>query len=339
MKQAFMPEKLTIKYREVEKPEINDNEVLLKISRIGICGSDLHVYKGKHPLVSFPLVQGHEFSGYIEELGSEVKGFEKGDLVTVQPAIGCGECRKCKKGIVAQCDKLQFIGGAVHGAGSEYFKVDAAHVVKIPNGVSADDAAMVEPAAVAVRAVSKVDSIEGKDVVVFGAGTIGNLVAQVAGNAGAGKIILADLLENRLDIAKKLGFTVINPGKTEDLIGDIHRILGNNPPEVVFECVGNKAVLNNSISLIDRGGQLIVLGVYEDQPETNMVMVQDKEIEMTGSLMYTWDDYYRAVELISRKEIKLEQLRTHHFKFEEWEKGYRLLMEKPDEAIKVIIDL
>ena len=162
MKQAFMPRAEVIEYREVPKPAPKGHDVLVKVSKIGICGSDLHVFEGKHPLVSFPLVQGHEFSGYVVETGEDAAKAAIGDLIVVQPAIGCGHCERCAEGVFAQCDDLQFIGGALPGGGSEYFLVHEDYVIKMAQGVGPEDAAMIEPLAVAVHTANKVPDIKGK---------------------------------------------------------------------------------------------------------------------------------------------------------------------------------
>jgi L-iditol 2-dehydrogenase len=336
MKQAYVPEPGRILYRDVDKPVIKSHEVLLKIVRIGICGSDVHVFKGKHPLVKFPLVQGHEFSGYIEEIGADVTGFQQGELVTAEPAIGCGTCRKCEQGVFAQCDHLQFIGGALPGAGSEFFKVDARYVVKMPPNASADDAAMVEPLAVAVHSIRKVPDIKGKNLVIMGGGTIGNLTAQVAKFYGANKIILVDKISFRNTLAQKLGFLTLEP--SQQLEENVQKLLDGETPPVAFECVGSSAPLNTCIRIVDRGGYVIVVGVYEEAPKTEMILVQDKEINVIGSLMYTWFDFLEAVRLIKEAKVNLELLRTHHFPFERWQDAYDVLMTRPDQAVKVLID-
>ena len=197
MRQAVVTEPGKIVYREVPRPEPGAEEVLLRIARIGICGSDVHVFEGKHPLVSFPLVQGHEFSGTVEAVGERVTGLRQGDLVTVEQAVGCGECDKCAAGLLAQCERMLFVGGARPGAGGDFLAMEASHVVKMPPGVDADDAAMVEPLAVAVHAVRRPAAVAGKRLLILGGGTIGNLTAQVARACGAGPIVLVDKIAER----------------------------------------------------------------------------------------------------------------------------------------------
>jgi L-iditol 2-dehydrogenase len=339
MKQAVVIEAGKMIYRDVPRPVPEPNQVLIRIARIGICGSDVHVYEGKHPLVKFPLVQGHEFSGYVEEVGSQVKGFNVKDLVTVEPAISCGTCAKCKAGLVAQCEKMLFIGGALPGAGSEFLAVDAEYVLKIPPGVDVDDAAMTEPLAVAVHAVRRAGSVVGKRLLILGGGTIGNLTAQVARVLGAGLIVLVDQIPERNKLAERLGFRTVDPAQVSSIEAAALSIMENVRPEVAFECVGKESPLNICISAVERGGTVVDLGVYSQDPKTRMIQVQDKEINVLGSLMYSWNDYHFAVELMKNKNVELKSLQTHHFPFEAWRDAYQILKAKPDEAIKVLIDL
>jgi len=337
MIQAYMPEAKRILYREVEKPSANTGEVLIRVSKIGICGSDLHVFEGKHPLVHFPLVQGHEFSGYISQIGENVEGFVPGDLVVVQPAVGCGVCEKCRSGVVAQCEKLLFIGGALPGGGSEYIAVDVRQVLKLKEGVAPHDAAMIEPLAVAVHNCGKVPMLKGRRVAVMGAGTIGNLTAQIAGRAGADAIVF-DMNDFRLQIAAQCGLNVYNLNKTD--IQDVYRNhFKADKVHVSFECVGRQKALNNCIDYTERGGYVVVPGVYSGYPQVNMIYVQDGELHVVGSLMYTWNDYREAVSLVERGEIRLADLRTHLLPFHEWAKGYELLLNPESGALKVMIDM
>lgn len=339
MKQAVVTEPGKIVYQEVAGPALEPDNVIIRIARIGICGSDIHVFKGKHPLVRFPLVQGHEFSGYIEQAGSRVEGLQPGDLVTVEPAIGCGECPKCRAGRVAQCERMLFVGGALPGAGSELLAMNSQYVLRMPPGVAADDAAMTEPLAVAVHAVRRASSVEGKNVLVLGAGTIGNLTAQVARLFGAASVVLVDKLPFRNSLAKQLGFPALDPGQVDSLDDAIRRLFGGESPQVAFECAGGAAPLNTCIRTVVRGGDVVVVGVYEEDPRTEMILVQDRELNLLGALMYTWDDFHTAVDLIAKRQVELNLLRTHHFPFDRWPDAYKLLLENPNMTMKVMIDL
>jgi len=338
MKQAYISHPETLSFREVEIPIPGPDEVLIRVSRIGICGSDLHVFKGKHPLVEFPLVQGHEFSGFVEALGENVSDLFPGDLVTVQPAIGCGMCDRCREGFVARCDTLSFIGGALPGAGSEFLAVPARHVIKIPEEITPDQAAMTEPLAVAVHAVEQAPNLKEKDVLIVGGGAIGNLIAQVARLYEPRRLIVAERVAFRRNILTDLSIEVIEPLSDAPIEDQVRRLMGKQP-DVSFECAGTASALNACIRATRRGGHVVVLGVYEDDPKTEMILVQDKELTLTGSLMYTWDDFHGAIRLMEQKRVSLEPLITHHVSFDNWIEGYRLLMQHPDETLKVIVDL
>ncbi len=332
MLQAYMPKAKTIEFREVDKPSPRPNEVLMRVSKIGICGSDLHVFEGKHPLVSFPLVQGHEFSGYVESTGADVTGFDPGDIVVVEPAIGCGACKKCKAGLIAQCDNLQFIGGALHGGGSEFFAVDAAHVIKLKRHVRPEDAAMIEPLAVAVHNIGRAADVAGKSVIIIGAGTIGNLTAQVALIAGAKQVRIFDINPKRIEIAKICGLDAYH-------IDELKALYGSEKAEISFECVGREKALNDCIDFTERGGTIVVPGVYSGDPAVKMVQVQDCELNVLGSLMYTWADYDQSVKYVEEAQVMLKPLQTYILPFKQWLDGYHLLENPESGALKVIIDL
>lgn len=339
MKQAHVPSPGVMLFRDVPDPAAAPGSLVLAVSRIGICGSDIHAFMGKHPLVSFPLVQGHEFSGRVHDIGEGVTGFKQGDLVTVQPAVGCGICDRCAAGLFARCDRLLFIGGALEGAGSELFMVNARQVVRVPEGISADEAAMVEPLAVAVHAVGKVPDLAGRRILVCGGGTIGNLVAQVARSLGAGPVVITERHPLRIDIAHRMGFFAQPPPPADSSQEGIERLFGGSRPTAAFECAGGAEALNTCIAAVERGGHVIVPAVYEAHPQTHMILVQDKELHVTGSLMYTWSDYEIAVDLLARRAVDVRALQTHHFPFERWPDAYRLLTERPGSALKVVIDV
>ena len=338
MKQAQVVAPGQIVYRDIDPPTAGDGEVVIRVHRIGICGSDLHAFRGRHPLVSFPLVQGHEFSGYLEAIGSGVTGFTRGNLVTVQPAIGCGVCARCAEGLFAECENLQFIGGALPGAGSELFCVRADHVLRLPDGTDPDDGAMIEPLSVAVHCVRRLGEIQGRFVLVVGGGTIGNLTAQTARKMGAAAVAVVEINDFRRGIAEKLGLVALKPDEGAE--GErIRAALGGHSPDMVFECVGGERPLNLAIDVVRRGGSVVVVGVYEEPPRVAMISVQDKEILVAGALMYTWDDYHAAVDLVAEGGVRLGPLRSHHFPFGRWSDAYQALMEGSGRTMKVMIDV
>ena len=175
MLQQVMTEPGKIIFREIPRPEAMAGEVRIKIMNIGVCGSDIHVYHGKHPFTKYPVTQGHEVSGLIDQLGEGVTGFTLGQKVTIQPQVVCGECWPCRHGKYNLCEKLKVMGFQTTGTASEYFVVDAKKVTPLPEQLSLEEGAMIEPLAVAVHAVRRAGDVTDKDICVLGAGPIGIL--------------------------------------------------------------------------------------------------------------------------------------------------------------------
>ena len=214
MKQEVMTAPGKIEFRDIPIPELEENDVLIKMMRIGVCGSDIHVYHGKHPYTDYPITQGHEVSGKIEKIGSNVKNLKTGDKVTILPQEVCNQCYPCTHGRNHICDDLKVMGFQTTGAGSEFFAIDAEKVIKLPENMTYEQGAMIEPCAVAVHAVSRGGDISGFNILVLGAGPIGNLVGQAAKALGAKAVMITDLSDFRLGIAKEVGIDfTINPTK------------------------------------------------------------------------------------------------------------------------------
>ena len=340
MKQAVMTKPGSIDFREVPTPGIGEKEVLVRIMRIGVCGSDIHVYHGKHPYTSYPVVQGHEVSGEIAAIGSTVSGFEIGDRVTIQPQVVCGKCYPCTHGRYNICDELKVMGFQTTGMASEYFAVDSAKVIKLPNEMSFDYGAMVEPLAVAVHALGRSGmDIAGKKVLVLGAGPIGNLAAQAAKGMGAEAVMITDLSEYRLGIARECGIEhAVNTGRTR--LGEaVEAFFGPDKADLILECVGVDQTMTEAIDNARKGSDIIVVGVFGDKATVDLGLVQDRELRLIGTLMYREADYLKAIELIGQDLVHLEALITTHFDFEEYLKAYEFIEESKDKAMKIMIDI
>src|SRR5271157_2341344 len=244
MKQAVMTSPGRIEFRDVPVPQPAAGEVLLRIKRIGVCGSDIHVWHGKHALTPYPVVQGHEVSGVVENVGSSVRGFSPGETVTFQPQVTCGSCYPCLHGAYHICDNLKVMGFQTTGAGSEFFAVDASKVLKLPKGMDVEHGAMIEPAAVAVHALGRAGNVAGLKVLVLGAGPIGNLVAQAAKGLGASQVMITDVSDFRLEKAKECGIEpCVNVGKTE-LAAAVKERFGEAKADLILECVGSPQTIS-----------------------------------------------------------------------------------------------
>ena len=339
MKQAIMKKPGEITFHEVEKPAVTGKQVLIKIMRIGVCGSDIHVYHGKHPFTPYPVVQGHEVSGEIVETGADAGEFKPGDKVTIRPQVVCGKCYHCRHGDYHICENLKVMGFQTTGMASEYFAVDSDKVYKLPEGVSFDHGAMIEPLAVAVHALGKGGSVKGKKVLVLGAGTIGNLVAQAAKGFAAESVMITEVSDYRLDIAKETGIDYCVNSKTEDLNQQLLEHFGGDRADLILECVGISTTMNQAIHYARKGTDIIVVGVFGDKGSIEMALVQDRELNLKGTLMYKDEDYKKAIELLKDKKINLEPLISNHFKFDNYLDAYHYIDKQKDKSMKVIIDV
>jgi 2-desacetyl-2-hydroxyethyl bacteriochlorophyllide A dehydrogenase len=338
MRQAVMTSPGNIEFQEVKEPTPGAGEVLIRVQRIGICGSDVHVWHGKHPYTSYPVVQGHEFSAVVEAVGKGVTDIKVGSKVTATPQIVCGECGPCQRGDYHICDKLMVEGFQAPGVAQDLFVTTADKIVSLPDSFSFEQGALVEPVSVAVHTVNRVDNLKGKNAVVLGAGPIGNLVAQVA-QAGGAKVLITDISEYRLDIAKKCGLkNTSNPNK-ESLAEASRRVFDLPGFELAFECVGIEDTMNEVIETIQKGGTIVVVGVFAEKPRIDLGFVQDRELNLIGTLMYRYEDYLKAVKLIDDGKIITAPLFSKHFSFNHYPDAYRFIDQKRDKTMKVFIDL
>ena len=339
MLQAIMTEPGKIEFKNVNLAKIKDNQVLIRIEKIGICGSDIHVFHGKHPYTSYPVVQGHEVSGEIVSVGSLVSNLKIGDRVTIQPQVVCGKCYSCINGRYNICDKLKVMGFQTTGTASEYFAADAKKVLKFGNNMSFEKGAMIEPLAVAVHAVRRTDGIKDKRVLVIGAGPIGNLVAQTVKGFGAKEVMITDLSDYRLNVSKQCGIEHnINTGN-KNLSTEILKRFGRDKADVIFECVGLNVTIDQGIHNARKGTDIIVVGVFGQKASIDLGLVQDRELRLIGTLMYMEDDYAKAIELLKNKKVKVENLITKIFSFKDYLKAYEYIESMKDNVMKVMISV
>jgi len=334
MKAALLKGPYDIEIIDVEKPEPKPGEVLIRVARCGICGSDLHAYKGKHPDFAIPLIPGHEFSGVVEDVGESVEEVKKGDRVTVEPLKICGKCYYCKRGEYNQCLKFGVLGAQTNGAFTEYIAVQERWVYKIPDKMSFEEGAMVEPTAVAVHAVRRA-GIVGDTVLVLGAGTIGLLIMQVAKALGADTVVITDIVDWKLDFAKKLGADyALNPTRDnlKDVINGITDGLG---VDTSFEAVGSNVTLSQALENTRKGGRVVIVGVYEKpMVEINAMKIVNKELEVFGSIVYRWD-YPKAIKLIEQGRVNAKSLVSDVIPLEKIKEGFERMLRREEGIIKI----
>jgi L-iditol 2-dehydrogenase len=343
MRQAVMTKPGFIEIREVPRPKAGAGEVLLRVKRIGVCGSDIHVWHGLHPYTSYPVVQGHEVSGTIEELGpgaaASAPGMKLGVLATFMPQITCGSCYPCRNGSYNICDSLRVMGFQAPGAAQDYFPVAADKIVLLPAGFSTEVGAMIEPMAVAVHALRRGGGAAGKKVVVVGAGPIGNLVVQVAKAQGARQVIVMDKSAFRLRLALECGADFTVDATSEALSDAIAKHFGPDKADLILECIGAEPTMTQAVLSARKGSTVVVVGVFGKKPVVDLGLVQDREISLVGTLMYRAEDYRDAVALASSGKMALDRLVTDRYEFEDYAEAYRYIEKAGDKAMKVMIAL
>lgn len=339
MLQQVMTEPGRIEFREVPVPEPGEGQALIKIMEIGVCGSDIHVYHGEHPFTSYPVTQGHEVSGIIEKLGAGVEGLEAGQKVTIQPQVVCGECWPCRNGKYNLCENLKVMGFQTTGVASEYFAVDAGKVTPLPEGMSLEEGAMIEPLAVAVHAVRRAGDVAGKDICVLGAGPIGILVAQAAKGLGAGRVMVTDVSGLRLEKARECGADRVVNTRERDFGEAFVEFFGPDKADFIFDCAGNDTTMGQAIKYARKGSTIILVAVFAKTANVDLAVLNDHELDLNTSMMYRGEDYEKAIELASSGKVRLLPLLSKRFPFREYLEAYKYIDENRESTMKVLIDV
>lgn len=339
MLQQVMTAPGKIEFREIEMPVPKTGEVLIRIMKIGVCGSDIHVWHGKHPFTSYPVTQGHEVSGEIAALGAGVENLEVGQKVTIQPQVVCGKCYPCRHGKYNLCETLKVMGFQTTGVASEYFAVDAAKVTPLPQEMSFDEGAMIEPLAVAVHAVRKFGDMQGMRVAVLGAGPIGILVAQAAKGMGAESVLITDISDLRLEKARQCGVDFCVNTREADFGEALVSSFGPDKADVIYDCAGNNVTMGQAIRCARKGSTIILVAVFAGMAEVDLAVLNDHELDLNTTMMYRNEDYLEAIELVRAGKVDLKPLISKHFAFRDYAEAYRYIDENRETTMKVIIDV
>lgn len=339
MLQQVMTKPGEIMFNEVAVPELKGNQVLVKIMNIGICGSDIHVYHGKHPFTKYPVTQGHEVSGEIAELGNDVTGFYIGQKVTIEPQVYCGHCHPCRNGKYNLCEELKVMGFQTTGTASEFFAVDASKVTPIPENMSYEEGAMIEPVAVAVHAVKQVGDVKGMNIAVLGAGPIGNLVAQAAKGMGAKKVMITDISDLRLEKAKECGIDVCVNTKNKDFGKAMVEAFGLDKADIIYDCAGNNITMGQAIKYARKGSTIVLVAVFAGMAEIDLAVANDHELDIKSTMMYRHEDYIDGINLVNTGKIYLKPLISKTFAFQDYLKAYQYIDENQETTMKVIINV
>ena len=315
-----------MEYMDIPEPEVSGDLVKIKVAYSGICGTDLHAFKGTYPSTKPPVILGHEFSGIVTEVGPDVKKIKVGDRVTSETTYKtCGVCPMCLSKDYNLCGNRQGIGTQINGSMAEYLvnREESIHV--LPDSVSLKSASLTEPLACGVHAVLEKGNVQAGDVcVVFGAGAIGQMVAQVAKGQGA-TVIVAGLThdKNRFELAKQAGVDRCVDQQTEDLKQIVMDMTNNVGADKCFECSGAVPALNKALEIVRRKGTVVQMGVFEHSHETIWTdLILHREIVYVGSRSQKPSSWVTALKLMEEKKVVPETIIGEYVTLENWRQGF-----------------
>ncbi|MCM8772482.1 MAG: zinc-dependent dehydrogenase [Candidatus Omnitrophica bacterium] len=342
MKGAILKDIEKLEIEDVKIPEPKENEILIKVKSCAICGTDIKVFHHGHKHIVFPRITGHEVSGIVIKVGKNVKEYKEGDRVAVAPAIPCGKCFYCRKGQQTMCDNLKAIGYHYDGGFAEYMLVPENAVLngcvnKIPDNLSFELASIAEPLACVINGqiLSKIEI--GDTVLILGAGPIGILHALVSKINGAGKIILADISEERIKEAEFTGCYLIDMSK-KDIYEEVKRITDGHMADRVIVAVGSKQAQEISLKLVAKRGSINFFGgLPKESPyiQFDSNLLHYGEFFVVGTHGSTPLHNKIAIELLSTGKINAEKLITHKLPLEKIKEGYEIVENK--KGLKVLI--
>ncbi len=312
MKALVLEEYNKLTYKDMPEPEIKDNEVLIEVKACGICGSDVHGMDGSSGRRHTPLIMGHEASGVIVKRGSEVTSFSEGDRVTFDSTIYCGQCFYCRQGLINLCDNRLVLGVSPpeykqHGAFAQYVAVPEHILYRLPDNLSFEQAAMVEPVSIAFHAVALTPISLNNSAVVIGSGMVGIFVIQALRAAGCGTIIAVDLEQNKLDLALKLGADHALLADQVNVADEVQKLTAGRGAHIAIEVVGNTAAVNTAISSLRKGGALTIVGNLAATVEFPLQEVVTRQISVTGSCS-SCGEYPACLDMIARGTINVDAL-------------------------------
>jgi L-iditol 2-dehydrogenase len=343
MKAAVLQRPRVMTMEERPRPEPGENEVLVRVGPVGVCGSDVHYYTHGRIgpfVVEQPLILGHEVAGTIVAVGPNVTTRGVGQRVAVEPGVPDRICEFCRAGRYNLCPNVQFMATPpVNGAFTEYVVMPADFVYPLPDNVTLEEGALIEPLSVGVYAIHRSGIQAGQSAVVVGAGPIGLVTLQVARAAGAGPIYVIDLDAHRLDVASSLGATVAINATEEDPVERIQALRGGRGVDVVFEAAGSPKTAAMAVHLARRGGRVTMIGLPpEDNFPYPLVEAMAKEVDIVTVFRYA-NVYPAAIVLVAEGRVDVKKMITHRFPLEEAERALQLSDSREDGVVKALVDV
>jgi len=341
MKALVLEEYKRLTYKEMPEPQLGPDDVLVRVKASGICGSDVHGMDGSTGRRIPPLIMGHEAAGVIADVGSNVVQYKPGRRVTFDSTVYCGTCFFCRRGDLNLCDRRRVLGVSCadyrqHGTFAEYVAVPQHIIYPLPDKITFEQSAMVEPCSVAFHAVTITPLSLNDTAVVVGAGIIGLLVVQTLKTSGAGQIIAVDLEPERLALARQLGADEgLNPNE-DDAVAAIKKMTDNRGADVAFDAVGLNASLKTALGSLRKGGVLTLIGNLKSEVELALQTVVTGEITLRGSCA-SRGDYPACLDMIARGAVKVDPLISATAPLGDGARWFQRLYEKERGLIKVIL--
>ncbi|PHK49667.1 NAD(P)-dependent alcohol dehydrogenase [Staphylococcus edaphicus] len=338
---SLLNKPLDMEIREVKVPQIGATDVLVKVMAVGVCGSDVHYYEHGRVgefVVEKPLILGHECSGIVAAIGSEVTNFKVGDRVAIESGIPCGECEYCKSGQYNLCPDVSFLATPpIDGAFSQYISHPEGFLFHIPDALSYEEATLNEPFSVGIQACKRASVQPGSTIVIMGMGPVG-LMAVVAAKAfGATKIIVSDLEKIRLDEALKLGATHAINIKEEDVSERIDEITEGKGAHYAFETAGNPTALQNALSVLNNGGTLAIVGLpQQENIELNIPFIANHEINIVGIFRYA-NTYNMGIEMLTSTTADLKTMFTDTYDLNQAKEAMEQARTNKSGSLKVMV--
>lgn len=345
MKAAVIREYGKISIEEVTRPLTGDDSVLVRVSFASICGTDQHIFKGEfHPRTRLPLIPGHEFAGIVEETGKNIKKLKPGDKVTVDPIIWCGACPACKAGHFPACTTLKLLGIDLDGGFAEYISVPASMVFKVPSHITDENAALIEILSIGFHASSRAGLGNHDNILIAGCGKVGQSILHAAKTITEGKIIIADILDERLSLAKASfpDIYTVNIRNT-DPVAFVKDITGGKGADIAFEAVGHEVEIEGRynpvrtcINSIKGGGKVCVLGLSDHPAAIIFKELIWKEAKIITSRV-SHGEFSKVIEALDEGILKPEGMITGILDIEEAQKGFELLENEPEKHLKILL--
>ncbi len=342
-KAMYMTGLRKIEMREIDIPVPNEDQVLIKLEYVGICGSDVHYLEHGRIgdfIVDGDFILGHECSGVVVEIGNRVKRLKVGDKVALEPGVTCGQCEFCKSGKYNLCPDVEFLATPpYHGCLMNYIAFPENMAFKLPENVSTKEGALVEPLAVGLHAASQGNIRLGDKVVILGAGTIGLVTLLACKACGATDVTVVDIIEKRLEVAKRLGATRVINAKNENAVEVIAGLTDGAGADKVIETAGSEFTIKQSPYLVKRGGTIVLVGLAAKSIiDFDFMQIMTKEVEIKSVFRYR-NLYPVAIEAIADGKIDIKGIVSHEFAFEDSSKAFDFVIDNKNDVVKAVIKI